>query len=65
MITIVSGGSRGVSTVSIETSVASITTYSFSAVRGRHRCACASKGGVVATVHMRMKPPSGPATVLV
>ena len=43
------------------TSVVSKKTYSFSAVRGNSSShfhyACASKGGVVATVHMCMKPP--------
>ena len=64
-----SGGSRGVSAVSIETpfepaQLAKRLTVSLqleavktAAPLSLHLCACASKGGVVATVHMHMKLP--------
>ena len=77
---LLSGGSRGVSTVSTETPFELVqfakrltVSLQLEGVVSRsqkakgsgyeqqplslHLCACASKGGVVATVHMRMKPP--------
>ena len=69
-----SGGSRGVSTISIETpfELAKRLTVSLQLEQQQplslHLCACATKGGIVATVHMHMKfpfPNPGSATVSV